>query len=152
MTDLMEERIMTLIFENTAAAEIGDTAGLLPSATANAFACALHTATVPDTATSMSVSECAYTGYARLEGTGDGTDRNSTDWNYAASPDGPMTNLATITFGTSTTSETITSVSLGEQGGGATSPFFATDLDSNLAVTNGVTPSFAIGALDFTLT
>ena len=152
MTDLMEERILTLIFENTSAAEIGDATGLVGSTTPGAFAVALHTSDPTDAATDQTTNETAYTNYVRLTGTGNGADRNSTDWNYVAQPNGPMTNLATITFATcGVTGATITHVSLGE-GAGASSPFFITALDSSLAVSSGVTPSFAIGALDFTLT
>jgi hypothetical protein len=62
---VMENDLLKLIFNNVAAAGIGDTNGLLPSATAGVFWVSLHTAD-PGNAGNQSTSETAYTGYARV--------------------------------------------------------------------------------------
>lgn len=144
LTDVMEVRILELLFENTDAAEIGDATGLRGSSTAGSFFIGLHTADPTDSSTDQQDSEATYTGYARVA-----VARNSTQWNVTA---GIMDNTNAITFPACTaSSSTVTHVSVGETSSGAGTPFLIGALDASLAITAGITPSFAAGELNFTI-
>lgn len=62
---VMENESLKLIFNNIAAAGIGDSLGLQPSATAGVFWVSLHVGD-PGNAGNQSTSEASYTGYARV--------------------------------------------------------------------------------------
>lgn len=64
-SDTFENDLMKLLFNNTAITNIGDAAGLLPSAAAGSFYYSLHTADPGEAGTAVT-SETAYTGYARV--------------------------------------------------------------------------------------
>lgn len=63
-SDTFETALLNLLFKNIAIANIGDAAGLQPSAAAGNLFLSLHTADPGDAAT-QTTSEVAYTGYAR---------------------------------------------------------------------------------------
>lgn len=63
-SDTFENDLMKLIFNNVAIANIGDAAGLLPSAVAGSLWLSLHTADPGEAGTAIT-SETGYTGYAR---------------------------------------------------------------------------------------
>ncbi len=65
MSNTSETGLLILLFKNLAWADIGDAAGLQPSATAGNFYVALHSAD-PTEAGDQSTSEISYTGYARV--------------------------------------------------------------------------------------
>lgn len=64
-SDVFENDMQLLIFNNTAIAAVGDAAGILGSAAAGSLWWTLHTADPGETGTAIT-SETAYTGYARV--------------------------------------------------------------------------------------
>lgn len=134
-TDLLE-----LLFNNTALANIGDSSGLQPSATAGSFYIALFTA---DPTESGGISaECTYTGYARVA-----VARSSGGWTISGNN---CSNTAAITFGECTAgSETATHFGIALTSTGD-DLIYSGALDSSLAISSGITPEFAIGDLDVT--
>lgn len=134
--------ILQLLFENTAYANVGNAGGLQPSSSAGSLYIALHTAS-PGAGGAQNVSEAAYTGYARVA-----VARSSGLWTIAGSTPTVLANAAAVTFPTCTGgSETETYFSIGLALSGATAIMFFGALTSPLAVSNGITPSFAIGQL-----
>jgi len=142
LTNLFKDDILDLIFTNVAAPNVGDAAGILPSAAAGTMGVALHTGNaISATSTVQTASEAAYTGYARKEVT-----RGVAEWTVAS---GLVDNDNAITYTISTSGpETETDVSLG--GNAGIMQIFGT-LAADLVVNNGVTPEFAAGALDITV-
>ena len=142
LTNLFKDDILDLIFTNVAAPNVGDAAGLLPSAAAGNMAIALHTGnTISDTSTVQTQAEAAYTGYVRQT-----VVRSTAGWTVAS---GLVDNDSAITYPISTSGpETETDVSLG--GNAGVMQIFGS-LAADLVVNNGVTPQFAAGALDITV-
>lgn len=142
-TNVFENGLLSLIFENADYANVGDAGGLRGSVTAGVFYISLHTANPNETGT-QTTSEAAYTGpYARVS-----VARSTAGWTVAS---GVADNDAAITFPTATSSETETHFGIGSASSGVGNLFLWGALTASLAVSNGVTPSFAIGALDVTL-
>jgi hypothetical protein len=136
----MENKLLSLYLQNAGAADIGDATGLRGSTTAGSVYVSLQTADPGDTAgTGQTQNETAYTNYARQA-----VARSGAGWAVAA---GIGDNVAAITFPQCGASgATITNTALGSATSGAgTRDFNGT---ASLVVSNGVTPSFAIGALD----
>lgn len=134
-----ETSLQRLIFQNSAIANIGDASGLQPSAAAGSLYVSLHTAD-PGEAGSQTTSEATYTGYARVA-----VVRSSAGWTEAS---GTVTNAALITFAACTAgSNTITHFGIGTALSGTGVLLESGALTSSLAVSNGITPEFAIGAL-----
>ena len=108
---------------------------------------ALHTAD-PGEAGSQTTSETAYTSYARVA-----VARTTAGWTVS-SPGGVGTvvNASAITFPQCTSaSSQVTYFSVGQLTSGAGQIFYSGALSGGgLAVTNGVTPSFAAGNLTIT--
>lgn len=144
-TNLFEDDLLDLIFTNVAAPNVGDAGGLLPSAAANNFHISLHTGNaISDTSTLQTDNEAAYTGYGRVA-----VARSVAGWTVAS---GTVDNDAVITFTISTSGpETETDVGIGFATSGAGVLQIFGSLTSDLVVNNGVTPEFAIGALDVSL-
>lgn len=144
-TNQFELDVLELLFTNVTAPNIGDGTGIA-GGTAGSIQVSLHTAALADTDTLTTASEAAYTGYGR-----ETVARSGAGWTVA-SPGGVGTvdNDALITFGTSTTSETETDFGLTMQTAGNFLQIYGA-LTASLAVSNGVTPEFAIQALAVTL-
>lgn len=143
-TNLFEDDLLDLIFTNVAAPNVGDAAGLPPSVAANNFHISLHTVTILETATLQTQNEAAYTGYARVA-----VARSTAGWTVAS---GTVDNDAAITFPISTSGpETELDVGIGFAASGAGVLQIFSPLVASLIVNNGVTPEFAIGALDVSL-
>lgn len=142
LTNLFKDDLLDLIFTNVAAPNVGDVAGLLPSAAAGDMAIALHTGNaISDTSTVQTQNEAAYTGYVRQT-----VARSTAGWTVAS---GLVDNDSAITYPISTSGpETETDVSLG--GNAGVMQIFGS-LAADLVVNNGVTPQFAAGALDITV-
>jgi hypothetical protein len=137
-----ENDILLLLFNNTDAANIGDAAGLQNSATAGSLYVALHTAD-PGEAGTQATSEANYTGYSRV-----GVVRSGSGWTVSGNS---VSNAAAITFGAcSAGSSTCTYFSVGKESSGSTAILYSGALTASLAVTAGITPSFAIGQLTVT--
>lgn len=102
----------------------------------------LHTAD-PGAAGAQNTSEAAYTGYARVS-----VARTSGGWTITSET---ISNAATITFPACTGgSETETFFGIGTAASGVGILLYSGALTAGLAVSNGITPSFAAGALTIT--
>lgn len=137
-SNAMENGILLLLFNNTAFATIGDASGLQPSGAAGNLYVSLHTGD-PGEAGSQTTSEADYTNYARVA-----VARSGAGWTVAAAN---ATNAAAVTFpqcggGTNT----ITHFGIGTASSGAGVLLFSGTC--SLAVSTGITPEFAAGALD----
>ncbi len=136
-TDGFETDIQELIFNNTALANIGDASGLQPSGAAGSLYIALVTTTPTDSAAGTAAT---YTGYARVA-----VARSGAGWTIAGNN---CSNAAAITFGACTAgSSTVTHFEIFTAVTGGDRLYWGA-LDSSLAITTGITPEFAIGALD----
>lgn len=140
-TNVFENGLLSLIFENADYANVGDATGLRGSSTAGVFYIGLHTADPGETG-DQTTSESAYTDYARVS-----VARSTAAWSVAS---GVADNDAAITFPLcGATGSTITDFGIGSATSGAGNLFLKGA--SALAVSNGITPAFAAGALDITL-
>lgn len=141
-TNAFETALLTLLFNNTNAANVGDATGLRGSTTAGVFYISLHTADPGETGT-QTTSEATYTSYARVS-----VARTSGGWTIAGNA---VTNAAAINFPAATGgSSTVTHFGIGTDTSGTGNLLFKGALSASLAVSNGITPSFAIGALSVT--
>lgn len=142
-TNVFENGLLSLIFENANYANVGDATGLRGSSTAGVFYISLHTANPNETGT-QTTSEAAYTSYARQS-----VARSTSGWTVAS---GVCDNDAAINFPAATGgSETETHFGIGSDVSGTGNLFLWGALSASLAVSSGITPSFAIGACDITL-
>ena len=140
VTNAFETALLTLYFNNTDHANIGDAAGLQNSATAGSFHISLHTADPGETG-SQTTSEATYTSYARVA-----VARSGAGWTIASAN---ASNAAAVTFPACTGgSNTITHFGIGSDSSGAGNLFFYGALSASLPVSSGITPSFSIGDLD----
>lgn len=143
-SNAFETNLLKLIFNNTTLAAIGDATGLVGSGAAGSLYIGLHTADPGETG-DQTTSEAAYTSYARVavaRTTGGFTVSGNSVSNAAA------VNFPACTGG----SATVTHFSIGTASSGAGNLLLSGALTSpsSLAVSNGITPSFAIGALTTT--
>ena len=137
-----ENGLLLLVFNNTNFANVGDATGLRGSTTAGSLYVALHTGD-PGEAGSQTTSEANYTGYARVA-----VARSGAGWTVSANA---VSNAAAVTFGACTAgSNTVTYFSVGTDSSGAGTLLYSGALTASLAVSAGITPSFAIGELDIT--
>lgn len=140
-TNVFENGLLSLIFENANYANVGDATGLRGSSTAGVFYISLHTADPGETG-SQNTTESAYTNYARVS-----VARSTAGWTVAS---GVADNDAAITFAAcGVTGSTITHNGIGSDSSGAGNLFFKGA--SSLSVSSGITPQFAAGALDISL-
>ncbi len=136
--------LLSLIITNVSAANVGDGPGLLKSAGDGNYHISLHTVALGPSTADQGVNEAAYSGpYARVA-----VARNVSDWSVASQK---AQNDNVITFPTATSSETEVHFGMGFATSGATKLDMDGDLTSDLAVSNGVTPEFAVNALDIDL-
>ena len=141
-TNAFETALLNLYFLNTDHANIGDAGGLQNSATAGSFYISLHTGD-PGEAGDQTTSETAYTNYARVA-----VARSGAGWSVSSNT---ASNAAAVNFPTcGATGATITHFGVGTASTGAGNLLFSGALTASLAVSNGITPSFAIGDLDVT--
>ena len=137
-----ETAFLTLVFNNTDWANIGDAGGLQNSAAAGSLYVALHTGD-PGDAGNASTSECAYGSYARQA-----VARSGAGWTVSGDT---VSNAALIQFPQcSSGSETITYVSITTAVSGTSDILWSGALSASLAVSSGIQPQFAIGALQVT--
>lgn len=142
-TNAFENLILSLMFENANAANIGDATGLRGSTTAGVFYISLHTADPGETG-AQNTSEAAYTSYARAS-----VARSTAGWTVAS---GVADNDAVINFPEATgSSANVTHGGIGSDSSGAGNLFLKGANGGTLAVSTGITPSYAAGALDITL-
>lgn len=143
-TTAFKTALLTLYFNNTDHANIGDAAGLQNSAAAGSFYISLHTAD-PGAGGSQTTSESALGGYARVA-----VARSGAGWTIAGAN---VSNAAAVTFpAVSSGSETITYFGIGSDASGAGNLFFRGLLSVARVLDTGETASFAIGELDVDMT
>jgi hypothetical protein len=137
-----ESDLLNLLFLNADAINIGDAAGLQNSLAAGNLYVALHTAD-PGEAGTQATSEATYTGYARVA-----VPRTGVGWTVSGTAPTQVANAGAVNFGLCTAvPNTITHFSVGKQAAGATDMLYSGALTASLAVSAGITPSFAAGAL-----
>jgi hypothetical protein len=138
--DTFELDLLKIIFNATAIANIADNAASSPLT--NLYV-ALHTAD-PLEAGDQTSNEATFTNYARVA-----VARTSGGWTCAtASGVSTASNAAAITFpACGVTGNTITHVSIGVATSGASKMLYGGALTASLAISNGITASFAIGQL-----
>lgn len=130
--------ILNLMYRATAWANVADNAGTSPL---TQVFLALHTANLTAATGLQNENESAYTNYARKA-----TSRSGTDW--TAPSGGSLSNATLQQFpACGATGSTVTHVSTGIATSGATAAWHFGALNSSLAVANGITPQFNIGAL-----
>lgn len=145
MSNTSENNLLLLLFQNTNWANVGDATGLRGSSTAGSFYISLHTADPGETGT-QTTSEATYTGYGRVA-----VARSSGGWTVSGTAPTQAANAATTTFGACTaSSSTVTFFIIGRDSSSTGEALFIGSTNS-LAVTAGITPSFAAGALVATL-
>lgn len=139
-TNAFETDLLEHIFQNLAIANIGDATGLPASATAGSLYVSLHTADPGETG-DQTTNETAYTNYARVA-----VARSSGGWTVSGNN---VSNAAAVNFPQcGATGATITHFGIGTASSGTGNLLVKGALTSSLAVSNGITPSFAVGDLD----
>lgn len=142
-TNALETSLLSLIFTNASAANIGDATGLRGSTTAGVFWISLHTGSPGETGT-QTTTEAAYGAYGRIS-----VARSGSGWSVSGNT---ADNVAAITFPTATSgSETEAHFGIGSDQTTAGNLFLYGALSSGLAVSLNVIPEFGVGALDVTL-
>jgi hypothetical protein len=137
--DTFEADFLKLVFNATPIANLADNAATSPLA--NLFV-ALHTADPGETG-DQTTSEATYTGYARVA-----VVRTSSGWTISGTNPSQAVNAAIINFGACTAgSNTLTHFSVGVATSGASKILYGGPLTASLAVSAGITPSVAAGAL-----
>lgn len=143
MTNAAEAALLDLLFLNTNWANVGDTTGLRNSTAAGSFFISLHTADPGETGT-QTTSEVAYTSYARVA-----VNRTAGGWTRSTST---MSNTALVQFPQATGgTATATHFGIGTDSSGAGNLLLKGALNSSLAISNGIQPQFAAGALTATV-
>lgn len=139
--------LLKILIQNVAWANLGDAAGVQPSAAAGSIFIALHTAS-PGAAGTQTTSEAAYTNYARVA-----VARSAAGWTVSGTSPTQVANVAATTFPQSTSGpETESHFSAGRATSGAGEILWFGALNANLVVNNLITPSFAIGTLVLNIT
>ena len=134
-----ENDLLKLIFQATAITGLADNAASSPST--NLYV-SLHTSD-PGEGGSQTTNEASYTGYARVA-----VARTSGGWTVT---DNAVENVAQVLFGACTAgSATVTHFAVGTASSGTGKVLYRGALTASLAVSAGITPSFAAGALDIT--
>ena len=142
-TDVLEDELLNLIFLNDNIDNMGDATGIRASTVAGSLEVSLHTGALSDTSI-QTTNEAAYTSYARVA-----VARAGAQWSVAS---GTVDNDNAITFPqASGGSETETYFGLGSAIA-ATELWLYGALASSLGVSTGITPEFAAGDLDISVT
>lgn len=138
-TNAFSDNFLKHVFQNANIAGIGDATGVRGSTTAGSLYVSLHTSS-PGTGGDQTTNEATYTGYARQA-----VARSSSGWDEASQV---VSNHSAITFPACTGgSNTITHFGIGTDVSGAGNLLWFGALTASLAVSNGITPSFAAGSL-----
>jgi hypothetical protein len=142
MTTAAATELLNLLFENNNWANIGDATGLVASTADGDFYVSLHTAD-PTASGDQTSNEATYTGYQRIA-----VARN-TGWTVSGAN---VSNTAAVggdgTWDCTAGSDTITHFGIGTDFSGSGNLILFGALGSSLAVSAGIDPEFAIGALD----
>lgn len=142
LSNSAENNFLLLLFNNTNWANVGDATGLRGSTAPGSFYIGLSTGTLTDTST-QTTTEATYTNYARVA-----VARSGAGWTVSGTSPTQAANAAAITFPTcGVTGNTVTDACVGRDAAGAGEIIYYGALTASLAISNGITPSFAIGAL-----
>ena len=140
LTNLAEQRLLELMLQNIAWANIGDASGLQPSGAAGSFYIALFTANPGEGGSTT--AEATYTSYARVA-----VIRSVGGWAVVGSLGD---NAALISFPEATGgSNTLTHLAFMTAASGGDMIIFGA-LDESIIVSNGIIPNIQIGALAVT--
>jgi hypothetical protein len=143
MTNAAEANLLNLLFLNTDWANIGDAAGLQNSAADGSFYISLHTAD-PGEAGTQSTNETSYTSYARVA-----VNRTAGGFTLTAQT---ISNTALVQFPQCTGgTATVTHFGIGTDLSGTGNLIMSGSLTAALAVSSGIQPQFAPGALTVTV-
>lgn len=146
-SDTCESGLLALVLQNAGFANIGDATGLRGSTVAGSLYISLHTADPGETGT-QATNETVYTNYVRVAVT---RASGAGGWTISGTAPTSGSNTSVVTFATcGATGATLTHFGVGTTSSGATTLLFSGALTSSLAVSNGVTPSFAAAALAVT--
>lgn len=134
--------LINLLFTNAAFAGVGDAGGLQPSGAAGSLYISLHTAD-PGEAGDQTTNAAGYTGYARVA-----VARAGGSWTITGPAPTQAVNAAAVVFPVCTAvPETVTHFGVGTALAGAGVLLYSNTLTAPLAISAGITPTFAIGAL-----
>lgn len=138
-SNAFETDLLSLIFNNTDIPLIGDAAGIQNSAVAGSLYVSLHTGDPGETG-DQSTSETSYGSYARVP-----VARDSSGWTVNGDQ---VTNTGTIAFAACTSgTPTLSYFGIGTDPNGAGKLLYSGALTAPLAVSSGITPTCAPGAL-----
>lgn len=141
-SDFLEAGILNLIFKGTTITGLADNTVTSP---ATNLYISLHTADPTDAGNEGS-SEATYTGYARVA-----VARTAGGWTVSGTSPSQAVNAAVINFAACTAgSNTLTYFAIGVGASGTTNYLYSGALTAALAVSAGITPSFASGSLQIT--
>ncbi len=137
--DTWENDYMKLVFNNVAAALVGDASGLQPSAAAGSLYLSLHIGD-PGDAGNQSTSETAYTGYVRLA-----VVRSAAGFTVTANA---VNLVANADFGSCTAAPgaAVTHFGIGTSASGAGKLLYKGTLTPNIAMAVGVIPRITTAA------
>jgi hypothetical protein len=142
-TTAFKTALLTLYFNNSDHANIGDASGLQNSASAGSFYVSLHTSSPGATGT-QSTNETSYTDYARVA-----VARSGAGWTVATAN---VSNAGAITFpAVGGGGQTITHIGIGSDASGAGNLFWYEALDESVVLETSQVPSFSTGELDINL-
>ena len=137
-----ETGLLNLLFNNDDFTLVGDAGGLRGSVADGSLYISLHTSD-PGEAGDQTSNEASYTSYARVA-----VARTSGGWTISGNG---VENAAAVTFPECTGgSNTITHFGVGTGSSGAGKLLYSGALSASLAVSSGITPEFAAGAIDVT--
>lgn len=146
LSNASQSDLLLLLANNTSWANVGNAGGIPQSTVAGSFYVELSTGTLT-AASTQSMTEAAYTSYARQA-----VARSSAGWTVSGSSPTQFANAAAVTFPKCTGgSETETYFSVGRDSSSTGEVLWWGPLTSSLAVSNNITPSFAISALVCTI-
>ena len=143
-SNALETSLLGLLITNVDAANIGDVAGLQNSAAAGVFWISLTVSPGHTEGGDMTTNETAYTNYARQDEA-----RDTVQWTVTGDTADNDNAIGFPTGGAS--GATLFGFGLGDTNAGAGNLQLIGDLTATLAVSAGITPSFAAGALDIVL-
>lgn len=145
LSNSAENNLLLLLFNNSNWANTGDATGVRGSSTAGSWYITLHTAD-PGEAGTATTSEATFTGYARVA-----VARSGAGFTVSGTAPTQVANAAIINFpACSGGTNTITHFAITTASSGATEIICSGALTASLSVSNGITASFAIGALTVT--
>lgn len=134
-----ETALLSLLFENSNVANVGDATGLRGSSTAGSLYFSLHTAD-PGEAGSQTTNEIAYTSYARVA-----VARSAAGWTVTGNA---VAVDADVTFPAGTGgSGTATHWGLGTDSSGAGTLLYKGAISPNIVCGSGVTPKLTAGTV-----